>query len=362
MAKFFEVFGESASTVQVKDKLESAICPMSGGQCDGGGNRHQTKLSKSELEELVGADKCIKGTIPAICSINYEKSNDAWIVCPRRLFAFPKTQDKKVNTSPKLMGHERSLINSIGFESGSLVGVYPEVYLKYSDEDSEINYHFDYVICELLESEMSLSELWSQMGITESKEKDKYKKHLRDNGLIGSRSKDTDKILFYPNLDKMAIIEVMTASTSGSNKEKGTDIKSAYIKFSEGLPYECPGINKRQVWGRMATQLFAKTALSQSWGAATYWVVQDKLLDNICKTTKLELKKTDMSENTVNFVSYAYEADGVLSEPNILSLDAGVSFSGTGTAVDILLAKTNPDLSILLSSIVRTQLACVIRV
>ena len=58
----------------------------------------------------------------------------------------------------------------------------------------------------------------------------------------------------------------------------GQIFSSAFKSLLLGLDYQGPGINKRQVWGRMATQLFAKSALAESWGGKTFWLVQDQLL------------------------------------------------------------------------------------
>lgn len=360
MPKFYEVFGQRASSSLPKSLLVDAICPLTHTGCDGGGNRHQTKLSAKDLENLFPLESKVDGKIPAICSITYEKPNQQWVVCPRRLFAFPKNADKQVNFEPIICDHEQDLINELGFRSGCKIGIYPEVYLKYSDDESEINYHFDYVICEVLENQITLGELWKILSITDQQEKSRYKKSLRDNGLITTGANDHTRIKLFPNLEKMAIIEVMTASTSGSNKEKGTDIKSAYLKFLSGEGYDCPGINKRQVWGRMATQLFAKSAITENWGAKTYWVVQDKLLENICKTTKLKIEPQDNLSSSINFISFSYGTDGDLSLSQSVSIDSGIDFSGTGKGIDILLAKTYPSKQVLLSCMLRSQLSSVI--
>lgn len=361
MPKFYEVFGEKVGDHLDKSLLLDGICPMTNAICDGGGNRHQTKLRSKELDNIFPVGQEIKGNVPAICSITYENSDQHWVVCPRRLFSFPKNADKIVGHEPVIRDHEKSLIDALDFDDEAVVGIYPEVYLKFSDEESEINYHFDYVICELLENEVKLSDLWDMLGINDNnKEKIKYRKSLRENGLIEEKPKDCSLIKFFPNLKKMAVIEVMTASTSGSNTEKGTDIKSSYLKLINGDKYSCPGINKRQVWGRMATQLFAKSAITESWGAKTYWVVQDKLLENICKTTKLELKESTSSSSTINFISFEYDQAGSLVLSKSISIDSGMDFNGTGKAVDILLAKAHPDETVLLSCMLRSQLSTVV--
>ena len=54
MPKFYEIFGIKAS--EINDELllgiKSAMCPFTGSLCDGGGNRHQTKITLSPDHEL----------------------------------------------------------------------------------------------------------------------------------------------------------------------------------------------------------------------------------------------------------------------------------------------------------------------
>ena len=88
MPKFHEVYGYDVynNAPDVVSGRKSALCPFTKCHCDGGGNRHQTKinLSKSELKEFFNSD--IQTVIPGICSIDY--GGQEWVVCPRRLFGF----------------------------------------------------------------------------------------------------------------------------------------------------------------------------------------------------------------------------------------------------------------------------------
>lgn len=361
MPKFYEIFGQNKFNTNTKNKLIDGICPMNNTLCDGGGNRHQTKINKTEINAILNIETKINCIIPAICSIEYDKSYQKWIVCPRRIFSFPKRKDKTINLNPVIQTHEKSIINKLGFSENIKVGVYPEVYLKFSDDNTDINYHFDYIICELLEDTITLSNLWDMLLITDRKKKNHYKHILRENKLIPTKATDESKIMFFPNLENMAIIEIMTASTSGSNTSKGTDIKSSYLKALQCKPYECPGINKRQVWGRMATQLFAKSSLAESWNTKTYWVVQDELMKNICKTTKLKLNNSNSnsnSNNLINFIKLLYDNE-VLIVSDSFSIDSGIDFSGTNTGIDILLPKKSPSKLNLLECMLRSQLSTV---
>lgn len=361
MPKFHELFGLNEINATTKNKLIQGICPMNNTICDGGGNRHQTKLNNTDINFIFNTETTINCNIPAICSIDYDKSNQQWIVCPRRIFSFPKNKDKTVNLNPIIQDHEKSIINSFGFPKDIKIGIYPEVYLKFTDDESDINYHFDYIICEITEDTVMLSDLWDLLLITDNKKKNHYKNLLRKSGLIQDKATNESTIKFFPNLDKMAIVEVMTASTSGSNTSKGTDIKSSYIKALQCKPYECPGINKRQVWGRMATQLFAKSSLAENWNSKTYWVVQDELIKNICKTTKLNIKANANANNLINFIELSYNGNNLIISRNF-NIDSGIDFLGTNTGIDILLPKKSPSKLDLLECILKSQLSNVFKI
>lgn len=63
------------------------------------------------------------------------------------------------------------------------------------------------------------------------------------------------------------VIEVLTCSTSGGNRSAQTDMKSAFKNaalLAKGLnsgDAESPGVNLRQLWARMASQLIANIAI-----------------------------------------------------------------------------------------------------
>ena len=107
------------------------------------------------------------------------------------------------------------------------------------------------------------------------------------------------------------IVEVMTCSTSGGNKAKGTDMANAFrsaVLFAnriiENVPAS-PGVNVRQVWARMASQMIAKSEAAIAWGGHAIWVVQDLLADYIKTQTALpldELRSEDWSRGEVNLV------------------------------------------------------------
>jgi hypothetical protein len=176
----------------------------------------------------------------------------------------------------------------------------------------------------------------------------------------------TTPIAYLPDLTNPVIVEVMTASTSGSDHSAGTDIATSFTHAIQGLEHNCPGINKRQVWGRMATQLFAKSALAEFWGGKTVWLVQDKLLNNIELTTKMALNNIpDSKSGSINFLSMTYDGVkkgiGALKVVGYSEKEAGIAFAGTNSCSDILLSKVMPDKKQFLISVLRRPLSTLIR-
>ena len=52
------------------------------------------------------------------------------------------------------------------------------------------------------------------------------------------------------------------------------------VLYAAGLLDErgqSPGVNIRQVWARMASQLIVKSEIANEWGGSAIWVVQDAL-------------------------------------------------------------------------------------
>ena len=92
----------------------------------------------------------------------------------------------------------------------------------------------------------------------------------------------------------LVIVEVMTSSTSGGNKKNRTQVAQLFEDTvlqlnGENVEPIGPGINYRQVWARMVSQLLVKSQIGMAWGGTTFWVLQDRLVDYISKTTALEL-------------------------------------------------------------------------
>ena len=364
MPKFYEVYGNDVydNSPEVVSERASAYCPFVEGTCDGGGNRHQTKirLENSPLRNKFKSD--ISSVIPGICSIEY--GDNAWIVCPRRLLGF-KSHAGEISKNKPLKSHEREALIAAGLPRNVELGVWPEVYLQCSDEETSINYHFDFVISKI-ERNISFSNAMSLLDITTLSEIEEIKKAARTGKYISGKFNQNKAIDYFPNLDEPFIIEVMTASTSGSDKEAGTDIASSFTSAILGNAHNCPGINKRQVWGRMATQLFAKSALAESWNGKTIWLVQDQLLKNIELTTKLQISSSsENGKGMINFLSMEYKKGKKGKDSLILSdyaeKNSGINFHGNNACIDILLPKIYPEKKELLKSVLRREPSAIIK-
>ena len=307
-------------------------------------------------------EKSLDTVVPGICSIQH--GGTAWVVCPRRLLGFGGTYESgQVNYA--LQQHERDTLLASGLPAGIELGVWSEVHLNYGEDETTINYHFDFVISELYR-DTSFNQLISHYGTLEDAERSELLGAARKGQYIQGRLDVDAALSILPNLQHPYIIEVMTASTSGSDKSAGTDIASSFSNAILGKSHTCPGINKRQVWGRMATQLFAKSALANTWGGKTIWVVQDELLKNIALTTKLSVASNDKFDGAekISFVSLGYRPEdrGTYIMEVIKPCDkkAGLDFSGSGMCVDILLPKVYPCKKELLKSVLRRKLSAVI--
>lgn len=368
MPTIFELFGFPVDnrSSEVEAVRQARQCPFMGAICDGGGNRYQTKIKLTAQEPLTQYfNDDITEVIPGVCSI--QAGEDIWVVCPRRLFAAKFDYQGVPSVNHSIQQHEYDLLIQAGLPRGTEIGAWAEVSLKHKVADAEINYHFDYVLAPLVTS--SLNSLLSQNEFNNSAQGDldELIKIARKSGYFENRKRNlADAEILLPDLSSLFILEVMTASTSGSDTENSTDMRSAFRNALLTSEHTSPGINKRQVWGRMVTQLFAKTALAHEWGGRTVWVIQDSLLHNIELTTRLEtLDIPNNSQRNINFVvlGYSMNAEGktTISFYSAIEGDAGIEFDGSDTFTDILLPKLAPPKVQLLKAILRRKLAAIFR-
>lgn len=190
-----------------------------------------------------------------VCGICSVKSDREWVVCPRRILCFEgsKWQAAAMNRTLRLGG----------WKPPQRLAVWRESKVIARQGGRKFEYTFDYII--------------RQLG--------------RDGIPVGSP----------------LVVEIMTSSTSGSDKSKGTDVRTAFCKAIRGEPHRSPGVNYRQVWSRMAGQLIVKSEAGLKWGGRTVWVIQDALADYIAKTTGLRLpdmRAKNLGE--VNLLTFRY--------------------------------------------------------
>jgi len=277
---------------------------MDNGPCNGGGNRDMARWPASEQPLAPFFDKSAglagEGFLPCgVCSVSTART---WAICPNRLLSL-----KSGNPSSQQRPLFEKVLRLGGFKPGDLVRVWSEVSLI--DKKQNLNYRFDYVL----------------------------------------RSGSGPPI----------VVEVMTASTSGGTRSERTDIRNAFcdaVLFAVGTIPErrqSPGVNIRQVWARMASQLVVKSQIVNRWGGATIWVVQDALTDYIASSTGIpldDLKSPDWSLGEVNVLACD------MDDPTKLQLYAGPVYGSESEACwaqlldtpslpefDVILDKLRPD-------------------
>ena len=243
-----DVYGQRPTKSEMDlDICRHAHCAFTESTCDGGGNRDMARVEAHDssighlFSPSVGRDT--GGWLPCgVCSVDFA-TGKTWAICPHRLFAIGPR-----GIASKHRALARKLFAVAGFRSGQEVSVWSEITLREkSKTGSSFNYRLDYV--------------------------------LRGKG------RNAPPI----------IVEIMTCSTSGGNRSQGTDIQAAFkraVLFAHtpaDEPVRSPGVNVRQVWARMASQLVAKSEAANSWGGRTIWIVQDLLADYIRTQTALPL-------------------------------------------------------------------------
>ncbi len=308
-SQIYELFGYLTTNREGEATVcrQQCICPFTREECDGGGNRYQSFLDLDHAKdaELIRFFNGRKSNIPAgVCSL--KTSERVWIVCPRRLFV--------LDHGARQTAHEAFCGHLLQEYAPSAVrqktGVWSEVKIKYADggtdddEDSEksFDYTFDYVICSTRPK--LLAEIAAQQACTERR----LESALLKNGYTLTQCQGRTYVEEYPDGVPL-IIEVMTSSTSGGNKAKGTTIQNAFREAILGREQQAPGINYRQIWARMVSQLIVKSQIGKAWGGQTIWVLQDALTDYITKTTDLNLRKLiSQALKEVNILTLKYKS------------------------------------------------------
>ncbi len=324
-----------------------------GANCDGGGNRYLSNINlenNPKLAELFND----RASIPSgLCSLQLQPEQSPWIVCPRRLFFLAKS-----NTGQRVNQRfsERFLLKHTGYQSGTRLGVWSELRVTYRNKQKSFQYTFDYVLMPLTKLDQHKIEQvtgnrWSQI------------RHLiESSGYSMSRRNGIDYIDDFPT-EYPVVVEVMTSSTSGGNKKKRTTIPMAFEDALLGKPHKGPGINYRQVWARMVSQLIVKSEVSLAWGGKTIWVLQDTLVSYISSSTALNVRQF-LSDHTdeVNILSFSY-GSSYKNPQGLIELRKGELFAGpvsdsektSPSFQDMIRVPITPPKSVLLRSLLKRQ-------
>jgi hypothetical protein len=302
MSKIFELFGYrlDAWGPKAASNCKEAQCPFMDAECDGGGNRYLSAINL-RLRPDLQRHFPTKTTVQAgVCSLQLREKEQPWIVCPRRLLSL---KDGMSTHQTSVYDH---LIRYSGLAKGTRVRVWSEVKMKLTtqtenDETKSFDYTFDYVLAG------SERRLLSEVAALLEKSTKVVKKLAADNGFTVASRNGEEWIDNFPS-DPITIVEVMTSSTSGGNKENRTQIAMAFEDaVTKGLDHQGPTINYRQVWARMVSQLIVKSQVGLAWGGKTIWVLQDVLADYISSTTSLDLSKYVAAElDEVNILAFGY--------------------------------------------------------
>lgn len=283
MSVVHELFGYQLDdkTKEAENSRRMAHCPFMNKKCDGGGNRGMAYLTLDKGDPAFSArfDKKAGNEIACgVCSIKMgkkDKSAGEWIVCPRRILCFREGREQ--NTAFV------RLMQTMGWDPACQIAVWREIKLKVKENNKEFHYNFDYIL----------------------------------------RRIGKDGIPYGEPL----IVEIMTCSTSGGSKKKKTDIRTAFCSAILGTEHGAPGVNLRQVWARMASQLIVKSAAAQNWGGRAIWIIQDSLAGYISSTTGLDLENFRANElSEVNILAFQYNDKD--KQDHIRTLDKSVLYAG----------------------------------
>ncbi len=359
MPKIYELLGYpiNDNSPQVVESRKKAFCPFISDTCDGGGNRFMSEIDLQEHPELKACFPDLTRVPSGVCSIQMSNNTPPWVICPRRLlYAGRKANDDILRGET-----QTALLEKCDFPQGAKLGIWAETKVKYAstaeDEDNAaFDYTFDYII-------MPLGRVTKAQAIADSGlEWSVLQKNLRDSGHAFTNIDGEIYVEDFP-VGAPTVIEVMTSSTSGGNKRKRSCIPQAFEDCMLGKSHSAPGINYRQVWARMASQLIVKSQAAKSWGGKTIWVLQDLLADYISSSTALDLRKF-VAEHTdeVNILAFSYGDNYKTPQDNkTVSFGHSILYAGPISSnggenhqpsfQDIVLASVCPPRSVLIAAL-----------
>lgn len=203
------------------------------------------------------------------------------MVCPNRLFALDSVDPPDIRHFAELSPAVQYVLSAMGATpaiAGLPIGVWREIAISDKRGNKVFDYRFDFIVNPI--AEMTVTEFAADWSLDPRPVARAFR---RARTLFAAK-----RTTGFP-----IIVEVMTASTSGSDDERGTGMKPAFLSAWDAVMtnspvvQDAPGVNIRQVWGRMASQLIAKSEAGEHWGGRTVWLMQDLLLRYIHDTTGL---------------------------------------------------------------------------
>jgi hypothetical protein len=292
-------------------------------ECDGGGNRFQSAIdlrSNSALSVRIPGKESIQ---VGVCSLQTHVGEQPWIVCPRRLLSL---KGGRLSDKQEVVRKQLSAFSEL--DEGKKYLAWSEVKIKTesTNDDEEVkwfDYTFDYVLASVHRKRVADVAAIVDLPVNVVKrtaERNSYTLASRDSELW---------IDDFPS-DPLIIIEVMTSSTSGGNKRNRTQIAMACEDaILHGNTHNAPGINYRQVWARMVSQLIVKSQVGMAWGGKTIWLVQDVLANYISKSTGLILSQY-LSDHLdeVNILAFGYGDKIAVEDDSLIELEDGNLYAG----------------------------------
>ncbi len=327
MSKIFELFGHRLDSWNQESDANRALawCPFMNKECDGGGNRYLSGVNVSldpSLQALFPGKTIVQS---GVCSLNIKNGEQPWIVCPRRLLSLKTHDGHDYQTFVK-----QHLSRSVGLTPGVEYRAWSEVKMKVEtvtseDETKSFDYTFDYLLAG--SRSIKLQEVAEMLGETVAR----VQKIAQANGYTLAQRESEVWIENFPG-DPIVIVEIMTSSTSGGDKKKRTQISMAFEDaVRRGLDHAGPGINYRQVWARMVSQLIVKSQVGIAWNGKTVWLVQDVLADYISATTALDLRRyVSAHADEVNILAFGYGDEAFMpsAEHPVIPLSRSTFYAG----------------------------------
>ncbi len=285
--QIFELFGYPIDswTREAHQNMVSCRCPFMDAPCDGGGNRFASSITINSESRLKAVYPDMSQIQAGVCSLQLHPGEQPWIVCPRRLLNYRAGITENHQEDVK-----RVLCEKSGLVKGTRYSVWNEVKListvRENGKVGRFDYTFDYIITG--RERKSLADISRMLHMSPSS----TQAALVDSGFTTCCRNGEMFCEDFPSAP-FVIVEVMTSSTSGGNKRKRTQVAQL---FEDTVLKLCgvetdprgPGINYRQVWARMVSQLLVKSQIGRAWGGVTFWVLQDLLAQYISETTALD--------------------------------------------------------------------------